>query len=136
MLNNSSIGSIDLKFLEEWQSFTFYKKNSILKRGNQLYRVLAAHNSSHSIDEDILTNLLQKIESSAPKNIGAVVGPIYVRSGSSIAPTISGAWATSSNPADIIWKIVISAAGSGDESDGGYPWVAYNYTIYFKRLGG
>lgn len=136
MSSTSVSGNIDLKFLEEWKPNVFYEKNSILKYSNKLYRVLASHNASHDIQVDILAGTLSRIESSEPQNTGVVVGPQYVRSGSSIAPTISGSWAASSSPADIVWKIVISAAGSGDYPDGGYPWTAYNYTVYFKRLGG
>jgi len=61
---------------------------------------------------------------------------MYVRSGSAVAPTITGSLITSSNPADIVWKIVVAGANSGDYPDGGYPWTAYNYTVYFRRLGG
>ena len=136
MANNSTSGSLDLKFLEEWQPFTFYAKNSILKYGNVLYRVLLSHNSSNSIDVDLSSSNIQKLDPSTPQNTGVVVGPMYVRSGSAVAPTVTGTWAVSSNPADIVWKIVVAGAGSGDLPDGGYPWTAYNYTIYFRRLGG
>jgi hypothetical protein len=129
-------GSLDLKFLEDWRPSTFYEKNSLIKYSNRLYKALTSHNSSSDINADLISLKIQQIESSAPQNTGVVVGPMYVRSGSAVAPTITGTWAISSNPADILWKIVVSAAGSGDLPDGGYPWTAYNYTMYFRRLGG
>lgn len=136
MSSNSTSGSLDLKFLEEWKEYTYYEKNSILKYGNKLYKTIVSHNSSSSISSDISSGKLGVIDTSASSNTGVIVGPIYVRSGNSRYPTYPGNWAVSSNPADIVWKIVVSAAGSGDYPDGGYPWTAYNYTIYFRRLGG
>jgi hypothetical protein len=136
MSSTSVSGSIDLKFLEEWKPSIFYEKNSILKNSNKLYKVLTSHNASHDIQVDILAGILSRIDSSVPQDVGVVVGPQYLRSGNSRTPTVSGGWATSSNPADIIWKVVITASGSGDYPDGGYPWTAYLCTVYFKRLGG
>ena len=136
MSSYSTSGALDLKFLEDWKPSTFYEKNSLIKYSNRLYKTLTSHNSSSDINADLTSLKIQLIEPSAPQNTGVIVGPTYVRSGNSRTPTVTGTWAISSNPADILWKIVVSAAGSGDLPDGGYPWTAYNHTMYFRRLGG
>ena len=123
-----------------WKPLNFYLCGSTITYGDDAYIITRDYTSS----DNFLTDLgdatgngysyLRRI--SNPLLTGNfALGPYYVRSGNSKVPTVSQPDIKWLGSQYILTSVRVDFAGAGDGlSDGGYPWGAYNFYFYFKKL--
>ena len=121
-------------YFSKWLPLTFYLGGSVLTFGDDAYIVNSDYTSSKNFQDDLNNNDLKRLANPSLSGDFAL-GPYYVRSGNSRVPTIT--------QNDIKWlgsqyaltRVRVDFAGAGDGlSDGGYPWGAYNFYFYFKKI--
>jgi hypothetical protein len=123
-----------------WKPLTFYLGGSTVTYGDDAYIITRDYTSSANFLSDLgngtgINNSYLRRISNPLLNGNFALGPYYVRSGDSLTPTVSQPDIKWLGNQFILTGVRVDFAGAGDgKSDGGYPWGAYNFYFYFKKL--
>jgi hypothetical protein len=118
-------------YFTEWKVLKKYLGGSVITYGDDAYIVTEDFTSTSDFNLDVTNGNLKRV--SPPTISGSFTrGPYYSRSGGR-APTVNNGvkWIGSQY---CLYRVRIIGAGGGDLNDGGYPWTAYNYYLYFRLI--